>query len=270
MSAQPTPTPLQDDLGQPADAHGYREILHDLISMGTDFARLLHSQAQAAQPAAAPVSHATDAQPAPAPDTLISLSAAFDRIARAIRRSILLARSLAEPLQLTQDPAGHRIAARKRIIREVEDAIQRTPDPTDAKVLQAELRDRFDAPDLDDDIGTRPVSDIITELCRDLGLATLPGAHPWKRRTPEDIRQLCAQAAAPTPIRQPGAAPQEPRRDTPAPAPDPQRDKPTPVPRAQPGPIHAGIAPPTDPADITMLLRHPTRVQARWHPPPGG
>ena len=263
MSAQPTPTTPQHDPGQPpdahGDAHGYREVLRDLISMGTDFAHLLHNQATAqAQPA----------QPAPARDTLISLAAAFDRTARAVRRSIALARSLAEPRQPAHDPAAHRAAARKRIIREVEDAIQRTSNPTepsDAEVLQAELRDRLDAPDLDDDIGTRPVADIITELCRDLGLAALPGARPWERRTPEDIRQLCARAAAPTLIRQPGAAPQDSRCN--ASARDPQPDNP--IPRAQPGPLHSAIGPPGDPAETIMLLRHPTRVQARWHPPPG-
>ena len=269
MSAQPTPTPLPNDPGQPADTHGYREILHGLISMGTDFARLLHAQAtvqpQPTQPAATPAPDAPAAPPAPAADTLISLAAAFDRTARAIRRSIALARSLAHPTQPTQDLAQHRVAARRRIIREVEDAIQRTSDPTDAATLQAELRDRLDTPDLDADITTRPVADIITELCRDLGLAALPGARPWKRRTPDDISQLHAHAAAPTPLRQPAAAPQHPRRDAPKRPPDPQPDKRAPMPRAQPGSLHAAIGPPGDPADRPMP--HPTRAQARWRPP---
>lgn len=54
--------------------------------------------------------------------------------------------------------------------------------------------DRLDAPDLEDDITTRPVADI-TEICRDLGRDALPGTHPWTRRTPNDIRHPGAPAA---------------------------------------------------------------------------
>ena len=269
MSAQSFHTAPQDNPGQPADPHGYREALHDLITMGTDFARLLHGQATAHAQAAppTPTSHDTAAQPAPAPNALISLAAAFDRTARAVRRSILLARSLAKPVQPAQDPARHRAAARRRIIREVEDAIQRPSDTAErlnAEALQAELRDRFDAPDLDDDISTRPVADIITELCRDLGLAALPGARPWKRRTPEDIRQLHARAAAPTPIRPPGTGHQVPSHDATKRPLNPQPDQRAPVPRAQLGPANFGNGPLEYPTEATpMVPCHPTRIQGR-------
>ncbi len=278
MSAPAINAEAHDDPGPlGAGTPGYQQVLHDLIAMGADLARLLHGQAAAQatrQAAAHPTPQATEAQPAPASDTLISLTLAFDRIARAVRRSILLARSLAAPFPPAPDAARHRAAARRRIIREVEDAIQRTArganDGRDGpESLQAELRDRLDAPDLDDDIGTRPPADIISEICRDLGLAAPPGgAHPWKRRTPQDITQLCAAAAAPSGPCQPGAGPQTPRRNATQPTPDPHPDKPAVRPRAQPGPIHARSSQPEDPAaTLATILRHPTRIPGRWRPP---
>ncbi len=209
MSTQPTQAIHPDDPGQrAADAQYYRQVLHGFIDIGADLARLLHQQATA--PAQAPL-HGTEPQPTPPPaqDALITITAAFDRTARAVRRCIALAQNLNEPVQPANDPARHRAAARRRIIREVEDAIARTAHEGDhAERLNAELRDRLDAPDLDDDLTTRPATEIITEIRRDLGLASLPGDHPWKRRTPADITQLCARAAAPT--RHPGAGPQDP------------------------------------------------------------
>ncbi len=48
MSAQAIHAALHDDPGQQAaDARIYRTALHDLITMGTDLARLLHEQATA-------------------------------------------------------------------------------------------------------------------------------------------------------------------------------------------------------------------------------
>ena len=60
--------------------------------------------------------------------------------------------------------------ARKRILREVEDAIQRTEKSPNQDSLNAEFLDRLDAPDLIDDIATRPIPEIIADICRDLGL----------------------------------------------------------------------------------------------------
>jgi hypothetical protein len=172
---------------QAQDAQYYRRILHGLIDMGADLARQIHQQALTPAETAEP-------GPEPAPD----FTAAFDRIARTIRRSILLARKLTEPVQApAANPAQHRVAARQHIIRAVEDTIQRNAAASDAESLHAEFLDRLDAPDLEDDIDQRPVADIIIDICRDLGLAALPGTHPWKRRTPADIAALCAHAAKP-------------------------------------------------------------------------
>ncbi len=292
MSAQPVPATLHTEPGphapgqSAADAHYYRHILHDLIDMGTSLARFLHQQAttQAAQRTTTTAAQQDPGpQPASSPAPDIALAAAFDRTARAVRRSIALARSLAAPIPPARDPARHRAAARKRILREVEDTIQRTApasgqaasdaadlDDASAEALTAELHDRLDAPDLDDDISSRPVADIITEICRDLGLAALSGAHPWKRRTPTDLEQLCARAATPSRASPPGAGPPVPATPQRAPA-SPVPPGPTATPHAT-GPTHAGSGPPDDPAEppagIATIPRHPVHLPGQWRPPP--
>ncbi len=109
---------------------------------------------------------------------------------------------------------------RKQIIREVEDTIQRRTDGAEAEALHAELYERLDDPDLDDDLDQQPVAEIINSICRDLGIEHFPGTHPWKRRRPADVRALCARAAAPS-TPQPTLA--QPRTGDPRPAPPPHR-----------------------------------------------
>ena len=173
---------------QAGDAHYYRQVLHELIDIGAELARLVLQQAKAQAEAAVPAVE-------PAPDA----TAAFDRTSRAIRRTIMLARTLDEPVpaRAPGDPAQARVIARKRIIRTVEDAIQREAGGEQAGALHAELNERMDGPDLDDEIAERAVTDIIADICRDLGLGAMPGTRPWKRRTPDDVAALYARAAKP-------------------------------------------------------------------------
>ncbi|MGI4939481.1 MAG: hypothetical protein ACRYHQ_02730 [Janthinobacterium lividum] len=231
MYASATQAIPQDDPGPPGtDTSYYRGILHGMIDEGANLTHTLHDLAIAhaaqqatalAQQAAASAQHtaalapyATDAPhapalvpaPPPAPDAVIRIATSFDQIARAVRRCIAQAQSLYDPKkqQPARPPAQQapdRTTARKRIIRAVEDVIQRPPDNDecdDAEILLADLRERMDAPDLEDDIASRPVEDIIKEILRDLGLAALPGSRPWKRRTQADIAALNASAAAPS------------------------------------------------------------------------
>ncbi len=305
MSATATQDTPQDDPGpHAADTRGHGAALDGLISMGTGIARLLHDQAhaQVAQQAAAQPQpeqqrppHAAAAQPAPAPAaSLQDLAAAFDSISRTVRRCIMLAQSLDTPKQHARTPAPNhtatpdRTAARKRILHAVEDTLGRQDyddsyrvcDPTEA--LHAELLDRMDAPDLDRDIASRPIDDIIKDILRDLGLAALPGTRPWKRRTPADIAQLNARAAAPsrpagTTPREPGPGPQPPSPGAAQHSPDPQPDQREPgdpadsaaTPRAQPGPTHPRPGLPKDPAEaVAFVLRH--AADPRWRPPRDG
>ena len=50
-----------------------------------------------------------------------------------------------------------------------------------------------------DDITATPIAEIIADLCRDLGIAALPGTKPWMRRTPADIQLLHRRATPPQP-----------------------------------------------------------------------
>ncbi len=308
MSATATqPTPHDDPGPHATDTRGHGAALNNLIGMGTSIARLLHDQAhaQAAQQAAAqpeqqstPQAATAQSAPASAPAaSLQDLSAAFDSTARTVRRCIMLAQNLDAPRKPARPPAPNhsaapdRTAARKRILRAVEDTLGRQDyddsyrvcDPTEA--LHAELLDRMDAPDLDRDIESRPIDDIIKDILRDLGLAALPGTRPWKRRTPADIAELCARAAAPsrpagTP-REPGPGPQPPSPGAAQHSPDPQPDQrepgeradPAATPCAQPAPIHPGpvhprIGLPKDPAEaVAFVLRY--AADPRWRPPEG-
>ena len=171
--------PISDDLacdGPGGDASNYREVLHGLIEIGADLARLVQQQARAegGMPAAEAV-------------------VAFERVSRAVRRTIRLAQTLDEPVRAL---GLRRRTARRQVIRAVEDRIQREADGAEADSLHAEFVERLDGPDLDEEIGDRPVAEIIADICRDLGLGAMPGTRPWKRRVPADVAVLCARAAA--------------------------------------------------------------------------
>ena len=191
MPVQPTSAPATDIADPSAEnVRYYRRNLHDLIDMAMDLARTVHAKATTPEPSEPPESGRSAT---PAADPIV----AFDRISRAIRRTIALAQRLDDP---PRTAAQHQASARKCIIREVEDAILRRPaKPGEQDRLETELQERLDSPDLDDDIFHRPVAEIIAEICRDLGIASPPGPLPWKRRTPADIAELCARAARPRP-----------------------------------------------------------------------
>ena len=250
LALQPAPRAGQQAPGNAEDAQYYRAVLHELIGMGADLARSIHQQATASPAAKIPD------RKAPAPDSIgvsaptPDLTVAFDRIARCVRRSIALAHALAEPSRQATRPAQHRTAARKRIIRAVEDVIHRKADASRAEALGAELSERLDSPDLDDDLD-RPVADIIAEICRDLGLDDTPGVHPRKRRTPADVATLHARAAAPCNAQpcnaQPSAGPRPAQPPAAAPAP-----------AAHPAPASAqpGLSLPSDPAKAVAHVLH--------------
>jgi hypothetical protein len=199
----PEPDPAADQRAE--DAQYYRRVLHELIDVGVAVARRIHQQVvESATPA-----YFDEATP-PLPD----VTHALERVSRTIRRSILLAMKVAEPVAAPDSAAQvqKRVAARKQIIREVEDTMERTGREQEGSALHAELLERLDSPDLDDAIDTRPLPEIIDEMRHDLGLIGGPDSHYWKRRTPEDIAVLNARAAAPrgtarmVPARTPGAA----------------------------------------------------------------
>ncbi len=201
--ASPAPASQRDE-----DAQHYRQVLHQLVEIGTRLARAIDRQA-------AP-------EPAPAPE----LSIAFDRVARTIRRTIALARKLSAPPHARAAEQVHqrRVTARKQIIRDLEDTIHREAHgrAAETEALHAELYERLDTMDLDDDLDTLPVAEIIAALRRDLGLdphRTTRGISPWKRRRPQDVRALCTRATKPSAVDRAGDRTRDPR---PNPTPPPR------------------------------------------------
>ena len=179
--AQPsTPTPHDDDAR-------YRAVLDTLIEQGAAIAARLAGHATAAT----------------TPDSALpEATVAFDRIARAIRRTVALARHIAAhqapgPAHVSA-PGTNRTTTRAQLIRGVEDAIHRQRRELDTEPLYAELGERLDDPELDLDLQGRPVDDIIEEICRDLGVAQQGRSYVWRRRTPQDIATLRHRAATPT------------------------------------------------------------------------
>ena len=181
MQSQPTLT------SQEQDAQLYRATLHELIELGTAMARDIAAQAARDTKALATTPDA------PRPDHTI----AFDRVARTVRRCILMARHIAKDAKRSEQA---RTQARTQVIRTVEDAITRARVPNPAET-RSEFRERLDAPDLaealDIDLQTRPIADVIEELQRDLGVAIPRGGTPWVRRTPDQVRTIQQAAARP-------------------------------------------------------------------------
>ena len=204
-SAEP-PCPIGRQEAEPGrvarDVEHHRQVLNELIDLGAEMARVVQRQAVAQLGAQADAAGADRAAAGPAGLEAERFAGAFERIARSVRRSIALARRLDSPVPAAAERAEaaagrRRIWARKRIIREVEDTIQRTVDEREAEALNAELLERLDAADLDDDISNRPIEKIIADICRDFGMMAMPGTHPWRRRTPADVAELARVAARP-------------------------------------------------------------------------
>ena len=187
MTTDPAPTPAAEA------TRPHQDVLNRFVDCGDRLVQLITKQAEATT---IPVVKAADA---------------YDKVTRSARRSMWLVRKFAEPVK-TVDRTG----ARKQIIRTVEDIIQRhAEDPEEAENLREELFDRLDTLDLEDEIRGRKLDDIITDIVRDLGLAHVPGNHPWARRTPEDVAALCARAAQPVPAVQVAPAAPTPRPNQP-------------------------------------------------------
>ena len=277
----------------------YRDTLQELVQVGATLARLLQTQA---------IADAQATVQGKAPSTpLADHAATFDRIARAVRRTVTLARSLREPPSPARAPAHPSAAVRTPALHEAgKDAAghpSATPAGTpgrddDAEAPSAGLRDRpeaperdrpdRDAPDCDEDVTGRPPAAVIAEIRRDLGLDTPPSAKPFTHGTPADAELLCTHAApsgaAASSTSHPGAGsrtsgPQDLRPNDARSSRDPGPghsepggpSQPAAALRAQPAPVHSGDTPPDDQAKATaFVLGHATPADARWRPPPVG
>ncbi len=175
----------------------FGRVLRHFVEVGDELVDMLHQEARLIAKTQAEWAEATrDPQIAPSPGTSTAppadLLGAYERITRSARRSIMLYQNLFAAKKTPS--ARHRIAARKKIIRDVEDAIQANANPGEEEKLHAEFLERLDRPELDHEIADRSVAEIVTDITRDLGITGLTDAHPWQRRTPHDIAILNARA----------------------------------------------------------------------------
>ena len=199
----PRPSTAPETLAdqQAEDSAYYRQVLHQLIDAGADLALMVHAQAKAQVDAAGAVATGGGAEPVLPETVLTEAAGSFDRLSRCVRRTIALAQRVSEPVMITATMAGmgagaHRVVARRQILRDVEDTIRRVAADLESETgLNAEAHERLDDPELDIEIDTRSVPEIVQEIRRDLGLEGTSGGRPWKRRMPEDVRVLYARAA---------------------------------------------------------------------------
>jgi hypothetical protein len=171
----------------------YRNVLREMVDIGANLLRMVHEEAKQAEAARiAAAKQSQDPSTVPAAKSASDLAGAYDLIFRSMRRAVLLdAKLAAQP----KPPSNQqRIAARRRIIREVEDAIQRKAPADQVETLRAELVERLESPDFDDEIAHRTIPQIVMDMCRDFGIAGLDRGHPWKRRIPHQIAILNARA----------------------------------------------------------------------------
>ena len=175
------PCPAEPPVSASAVDHDayYRGVLHELIEMGMDLARAAHREVVAAQEAEAEAGVGAE------------MTGRFERVSRCVRRSILLARTLDVPVVAR---GGGLAAGRRRVLRAVEDRIDGCAEGVVAERLHGELLERLDGPELDEEILSRPVDEVIRDICRDLGLEDHPGLPPRKRRSPADVALLSARA----------------------------------------------------------------------------
>jgi hypothetical protein len=194
-----------------AFAQFYLRTLHTLIDIGVAQARDVQQGALPRTGAAVLGRDDMGAPLAAAPDPALQ----YERVSRSIRRSIMMARDIAEPVSARDAGAvgQSRARARKRIIRAVEDTIERVTGEDGGaergESLRAEMFERLDSPEMDDDLDNRPIDEIIDEIRHDLGLTGLRDSHQWKRLTPADLAELSVRAAAPL-----GAARTAPARES--------------------------------------------------------
>jgi hypothetical protein len=98
------------------------------------------------------------------------VATSFAQVARAVRRTVLLAERLDRGWARRSVADDRHAMARRQIARGVADAIERVADPARAEQLTDALAERMDSPDTLDEIGTRPAEEIIADICRELGV----------------------------------------------------------------------------------------------------
>ena len=162
--------PATSPTDQPSDDHGWaRPLFEQQIA-------LLGELAEAGLAVAVTVKD----QVVAGEGDLLALAAAYDRVARAVRMAILLQSKLIKQLQ-DWDRQTASLAAHGR-----EAAIQRAAEQRDRERaehierLVGQAGERLDQDDIYKEVASRPVSELIAIICRDIGLDA-----DWPRQAQE-------------------------------------------------------------------------------------
>jgi len=201
---------------QAQDAELFRTVLLEMIDVGADLVRRAHRQAVLQTEAPPEANQSPAGKTTRAPDAFVT----FERITRTVRLTIALAKKLSEPVAAPSAPrqsSGGQTFGRQR----------KEWDGDPAKLTDAELAERIaacraererDGTDHDHDHNrdnpNRPIAEIITGICRDLGIANIPDTRVAKRRIMADLEAIALRA---TTLRSPEASPSSAPSDPPAP-----------------------------------------------------
>ena len=112
---------------------------------------------------------------------------AFARIARCIRLTVAQAERLDRGWARPTRSDDRRAMARRQVARAVADVIAREAEGERAERLTESLTERLESPDWEDEFEDLPVEEVITRICRDLGLDPVRGTV--KSPLPGDISQ---------------------------------------------------------------------------------
>lgn len=107
---------------------------------------------------------------------MAELARAFDRVSRAVRRTVALGKRLEAgwPVRAVSDTRAAMV--RRQVSQGVAEAIRQATTGEAAERLFDDLAEQLDDPAMDAEIATAPVEAIVTRVRRDLGLAAgVPG-----------------------------------------------------------------------------------------------
>ena len=173
----------------------FRSALAELVQIGMSVARMVGQVAEAetawaglvvracaadgAQPVAESYAEAIEADrvaegAAQSRRTMVpraeTVARMFGRVSRSVRMTVLLAERLDRGWARRSIADDRDAMARRQIARGVADAIAREADGERAERLTESLADRMETLDVEAALGNRPVEEIVTEICRDIGL----------------------------------------------------------------------------------------------------
>jgi hypothetical protein len=154
------------------DSLFHREVLNELIGLGSDLARMIHGQAK--DQAAA--RYADEGVP--------DVTVAFERVCQTVRRTILLCRKVGEGLPVR---AEARDPVRPEVAQKVAERPAEPARAGDAAGLRCELGDRVERPECEDALPARPVGELIGELRRELDACREALSGVGVQRSPDDL-----------------------------------------------------------------------------------